>query len=71
LGLICAKYGYLALYPRVFSGRVFTPYIARTRDGQRELSDRAQRMETKGFLLNSATESGLAFVYKWSFIADI
>ena len=44
-----------------------TPYIARARDGLRELSDRAQHMETKGFLVSSTTEHPLAFVYKRSF----
>jgi len=28
-------------------------------------------METKGFLMNSATERALAFIYKRSFIAAI
>jgi len=28
-------------------------------------------METKGFLMNSATERALAFIYKRSFIDDI
>lgn len=46
-------------------------YIARARDGLRELSDRALRIETKGFLMNSATERALAFIYKRSFISNI
>jgi DNA invertase Pin-like site-specific DNA recombinase len=47
------------------------PYIARTGDGQRGFSDRAQPMETKGFPLSRATESALASVYKRSFTPDI
>lgn len=39
------------------------PYMARARDGPRELSDRALRMETKGFPLSRATVSALEFVY--------
>ena len=62
---------YFALYPRVLLGCVCTPYIARARDGLRDLSDRAQPQETKGFLLNSTTESALASVYKRSFIGGI
>jgi len=46
------------------------PYIERAREGLRELSDRAQPMETKGLLRNSATENALAFAYKRSFIRD-
>jgi hypothetical protein len=45
-------------------------YIALARDGPRDLSDRAQRMEAKGFLLKRATEQTIAFVYKRSFICD-
>lgn len=33
-------------------------------DGLRELSDHAQRMETKDVLLNNTTVHALAFVYK-------
>ena len=47
-----------------------TPYIARARDGLRELSDHAQRMETRGFRMNRATEDALASVYKRSFSGD-
>ena len=39
-------------------------------NGLRELADRAQRMETKGSLLSSATVHALAFVFKRSFISD-
>jgi hypothetical protein len=44
-------------------------YIARARHGLPELSDRAQPMQTKGFLMSSATEHAIAFAYKRSFIA--
>jgi len=67
---MCAKYGTFAFYPSVLSGCACTPYIARARDGLRELADRAQRMETKGSLLSSATVHALAFVYKRSFSSD-
>jgi hypothetical protein len=43
---------------------VYTPYIARTRDCLRDLSDRSQPQETKGISLTSAVESALASVYK-------
>lgn len=45
--------------------------MARARGGLREISDRVQRMEAKGSLLNSAKVHALAFVYKWSFSGDI
>jgi hypothetical protein len=41
--------------------------MARARDGLRALSVHAQRMETKAFLMNSATERDLDFVYNRSF----
>ena len=56
---MCAKYRVFALYPRVFLGCVWSPCIERERDGLRELSDRDQRKETKGFLLISTTEGTL------------
>ena len=62
-----AKYGTFAFYQSVLSESACTPYIARARDGLRELADRAQRMETKGSLLSSATVHALAFVFKRSF----
>ena len=66
-----AKYRTFAFYQSVLSECACTPYIARARDGLRELADRAQRMETKGFVLNSPTEPALAFAYKRSFISDV
>jgi hypothetical protein len=45
--------------------------IARARDALRDVSDRAQAQETKGFALSGATEGTLASVYKQSFIGDI
>ena len=50
---------------------VYTPYIARTRDCLRDLSDRSQPQETKGISLTSAVESALESVYKRSFIGGI
>ena len=41
------------------------------RDGPRELSDRADCVETKGFLMRRVTAPTLAFVYKRSFICDV
>ena len=52
------------------SGCAYTLYIARARNGLRELADRAQRKGTKGFVLNSPTEPALAFAYKRSFSGD-
>ena len=65
-----AKYRTFAFYQSVLSESACTPYIARARDGLRELADRAQRMETKGSLLSSATVHALAFAFKRSFIGD-
>lgn len=65
-----AKYRTFAFYQSVLSECACTPYIARARDGLRELADRAQRMETKGSLLSSATVHALAFVFKRS-IGDV
>jgi hypothetical protein len=45
--------------------------ILRARGGLRELSDRAQRMETNGSLLGGATVHAIASVYKRSFIGGI
>ena len=66
-----AKYGTFAFYQSVLSESACTPYIARARDGLRELADRAQRKGTKGFGLNSPTEPALAFAYKRSFNSDV
>ena len=68
---MCAKYGTFAFYPSVLSGCTCTPYIVRARDGLRVFLDHAQRMETKGFMMNSATEHALASVYKRSFISGM
>jgi hypothetical protein len=46
-------------------------YMARARDGLRALSVHAQRMETKAFLMNNATERALARVLKRSFMRII
>ena len=62
--------GILHYYPSDFVAVACTLYIVRARDCRRELSDRAQRKETKGFVMSSATrEHSLAFVYKRSFIS--
>ena len=45
--------------------------IVRARDCQRNLSDRAQRKETKGFCTGTTREHLLAFVYKRSFSSDV
>ena len=52
-------------------GCACTPYIARARGGLRYLSDRAQHMKTKGFLICSTTKSALASVYKRLFSSGI
>ncbi len=66
-----AKYGTFAFYQSVLSECACTTYVARARDGLRELADRTQRMETKGYLLSSATVHALAFVFKRSFSSDV
>ncbi len=45
-------------------------YVVCARDRRRNLSDRAQRKETKGLCASTTREHLLAFVYKWSFIDD-
>ena len=45
-------------------------YVVCARDRRRNLSDRAQRKETKGLCASTTREHLLAFVYKWS-IGDV
>lgn len=58
-------------FTQVFCQGAPTHLIQRARGGLRDISDRAQRMKTKGFLMSSTTESALASVYKRSFIDGI
>jgi hypothetical protein len=58
--------------PKGFVGGASTQlYIARARDGLRDLSDRGQPQETKGFSMDSTAKSALASVYKRSFISGM
>ena len=67
---MCKIQGFCTL-PKDFLGK--RPYhcIARARGGLRNLSDRAQRMRTKGLLMSCTTEGALASVFKRSFIGAI
>ena len=65
------KIRHFCTLPKGFVGLVYTPCIARVRDGLRVLSDRAQTEETKCVPLNNITENTFASVYKRSFISSI
>jgi len=68
---MCAKYHLYAHYPRDFVAIAHALYIVFAGDCRRNLSDRVQDKETKGFCTSTTREHSLAFVYKRSFISDM
>jgi hypothetical protein len=68
---MCAEYKYYAHYPSAFVAMTHALYIVGARDFRRNLSDRAQRKETKGFCTGTTREQPLALIYKRSFISDV
>jgi hypothetical protein len=63
---MCAKYHLYAHYPRDFVAIAHALYIVFAGDCRRNLSDRVQDKETKGFCTSTTREHSLAFVYKRS-----
>ncbi|HAT35561.1 MAG TPA: hypothetical protein DCS82_07585 [Rhodospirillaceae bacterium] len=67
---MCAKYQFYAHYPSDFVAIAHALYIVFAGDCRRNLSDRVQNKETKGFCTRTTREHSLEFVYKRS-IGDV